>query len=171
MTENPKELFELLLSNARRSAEQTTRILKELSDLTQDIDTKEALAARVFLSDKIVGTLDQCFKLIGARPIARTAESGGGLQDAFIAECRAGLADIRSPTATRLFVLAKASQLIHFSVGEYVALIACADMTGHCGVTALLETCLADNVAFIELTCRLIGNIVEGNGATPTDRC
>jgi hypothetical protein len=90
MTENPKELFDLLLSNARRSAERTTRIPEELSDLTQDIDTKEALAARVFLSDKILSTLDQCFRLIRARPIARTTESGGGLQGAFIAESRAG---------------------------------------------------------------------------------
>jgi hypothetical protein len=41
-------------------------------------------------------------------------------------------------------------------MGEYVALIAAADLTGHYGVGVLLETCLADKLAFIERTRRLI---------------
>jgi hypothetical protein len=37
-----------------------------------------------------------------------------------------------------------------------VALIAAADLTGHYGVGVLLETCLADKLALIERTRRLI---------------
>jgi hypothetical protein len=37
-----------------------------------------------------------------------------------------------------------------------VALIAMADVTGHFGVGVLLESCLADKVAFVERTRRLI---------------
>ena len=41
-------------------------------------------------------------------------------------------------------------------IGEYVALIAAADLTGHDAVGVLLETCLADKLAFVERTRRLI---------------
>jgi len=41
-------------------------------------------------------------------------------------------------------------------MGEYVALIAASDLTGHYGVGVLLETCLADKVALVEHTRRLI---------------
>ena len=37
-----------------------------------------------------------------------------------------------------------------------MALIAAADLTGHYGVGVLLETCLADKLAFVERTRRLI---------------
>jgi hypothetical protein len=58
-----------------------------------------------------------------------------------------------------LFVLAKASHLIHLRIGEYVALIAAADLTGHYGVGVLLESCLAEKLAFVERT--QIRNIIE----------
>jgi hypothetical protein len=48
------------------------------------------------------------------------------------------------------------SHLLHLRIGEYVALIAAADLTGHYGVGVLLETCLADKLAFVERTRRLI---------------
>jgi hypothetical protein len=52
--------------------------------------------------------------------------------------------------------------LIHLRIGEYVALIAAADMTGHYGVGVLLETSLADKLAFVERARRLIRNPIEG---------
>jgi hypothetical protein len=44
-------------------------------------------------------------------------------------------------------------------------LIAAAEMTGHYGVGVLLESCLAENIAFAERTRRLIVNIIEGKVA------
>jgi hypothetical protein len=57
--------------------------------------------------------------------------------------------------------LATANQLIHLRIGEYVALVAAADVSGHYGVGVLLESCLADTLAFVERTKRLIRNIIE----------
>ena len=45
---------------------------------------------------------------------------------------------------------------MHLRVGEYVALIAAADMLDHPAVGVLLESCLADKMAFVEKTKRLI---------------
>ena len=158
--ENPLQLFEHLLSEARTGAENITPVLLELSQVTEDPDIKEALEARIFVSNNILDRLDQCFKLIGARP----TKLRGRLQDLFIEECRLELAEIRSPTARRLYVLAKANQLIHLRMGEYAGVIECGEMTGHCGVRLLLDTCRTDDVCFTELTKRLMRNIVEGNG-------
>jgi ferritin-like metal-binding protein YciE len=103
--ESPKELFEWLLSDARQGADGATLVLQELSQAVQDTDIREALEARVFISGKIISVLDQCFKLLGAEP----TELSGHLQDVFVDEFRKQLAEIKSPTATRLFVLAKAT--------------------------------------------------------------
>jgi hypothetical protein len=46
-------------------------------------------------------------------------------------------------------------------LAEYVTLIAMADVTGHFGVGVLLESCLADKLAFIEWTRRLIRHAIE----------
>jgi ferritin-like metal-binding protein YciE len=158
--ENPRQLFEHLLSEARTGAESITPVFQELSQVIEDPDIKEALEARIFVSNKILDRLDECFKLIGAQP----TKLRGRLQDLFIQECRLELAEIRSPTAKRLYVLAKANQLIHLRIGEYAGVIECGEMTGHRGVRLLLDTCHADDVSFIELAKRLIRNIVEGNG-------
>jgi len=40
-------------------------------------------------------------------------------------------------------------------------LIAASDLTGHYAVGVLLESCLADNLAFVERTRRLIRNVIE----------
>jgi ferritin-like metal-binding protein YciE len=66
---NPKELFVMMLSDLREGAERTTSIFKELSQAAQDPNIKEALEARVFISDKILASLDECFKLIGRKPV------------------------------------------------------------------------------------------------------
>lgn len=60
-----------------------------------------------------------------------------------------------------LYIRAKADQLMHLHIGEYTALTAMADLSGHYGVGALLETCLADYLTFVERTRRRIRNIVE----------
>jgi ferritin-like metal-binding protein YciE len=149
---NPKEVFVLLLSDLRQGAESTTKILQEMGRVVQDPDIKEALEARVFVSDKILDTLDECFKRIGEKPV----KVNGRLHDVFVEDFRKELAEIQSPEAKHLFILAKANHLIHLRIGEYVALIAAADVTGHYALGVLLESCLANKLAFVERTRRLI---------------
>ena len=158
---NPKELFVRLLSNVRQGTERTTNVFQELSQVAEDADVKEALESRVFVSGQILEKLDRCFKLIGEKP----EKLDGRLFEVFVEDCRRELAEIQSPVAKRLFLLAKANHLIHLRIGEYIALIAAADLTGHYGVGVLLESCLADKLAFVERTRRLIRNIVEGKVA------
>jgi ferritin-like metal-binding protein YciE len=158
---DPKELFVMLLSDVRQGTERTTQIFKELSGIAQDPDIKEALEARVFVSDKILATLDECFRLIGEQPM----KLSGRLHDIFVEDFRKELAEMQSPVARHLFILAKINHLIHLRIAEYVTLIATADLTGHYAVGLLLETCLADKLAFVERSRRLMRNIVEARVA------
>ena len=137
---NPHELFVMLLSNVRQGTERTTKIFQEISQVVQNPDVKEALEARAFVSQRTLEKLDQCFKLIGEQPV----KLNGRLMEVFVEDFRKELAEIESPVAKHLYILAKANHLVHLRIGEYVALIAAADMTGHYGVGVLLETCLAE---------------------------
>ncbi len=158
---DPKELFIMMLSDVRHGTERTTKLFQEMGTIAQDPDIKEALEARVFVSNKILATLDECFRLIGEQPVKLT----GRLHDVFVEDFRKELAEIQSPVAKHLFILAKINHLIHLRIAEYVTLIATADMTGHYAVGLLLETCLADKLAFVERTRRLLRNIVEAKVA------
>ena len=141
----------------RQGSERATKVFQEISQLAQDPDVKEALEARVFISDQILARLDQCFKLSGEQPV----KLSGRLHDVFAEDFRKEVAEIQSPAARRLFILAKAIHLIHLRIAEYVALVAAADLSGHYAVGVLLESCLADKLAFAERTRRLIRNVVE----------
>jgi ferritin-like metal-binding protein YciE len=154
---NTKDLFIKMLSDVRQRTEQMTKIYQELSGLAQDPSVKEALESRVFLQDKILSSLDRCFKLIGEKPVAVS----GRLHDVFVEDFRRELAEIQAPAAKALFVLVKANHLMHLRIAEYMALIAMADVTGHFGVGVLLESCLADKLAFVERTRRLIRHAIE----------
>jgi ferritin-like metal-binding protein YciE len=154
---SPKELFLLMLSDLRQGTERTTRIFEEISQVAQDPNIKEALEARVFVSRKVLDTLDHCFKLMGEQPV----KLSGHLYEVFAEDFRRELAEIQNPTVRHLFILAKVSHLIHLRIAEYKALIAAADLSGHYGVGVLLESCLADKLAFVERTQRFIRNIAE----------
>jgi ferritin-like metal-binding protein YciE len=159
---NPKELFVLMLSDLRQGTERTTQVFQELSQIAQDPDIKEALEARVFVSQRVLDTLDQCFKLIGEQP----AKSRGRLYEIFAEDFRRELAELQNPMVRHLFILAKASHLIHLRIAEYKALIAAADISGHYGVGVLLESCLADKLAFVERTRHLIQTLVRTTAET-----
>ena len=85
----------------------------------------------------------------------------GRLHEVFAEDFRRELAEIESPEGRRLFVLAKANRLLHLRIAEYEVLIAAADLTGHYGVGVLLESCLADKLAFVERTRQLIRRRLE----------
>lgn len=148
----PKDVFVTLLSDLRHGAERSQKIYEELGQAAQNPQIKEALDAREFISSQILSRLDECFRLIGEKPVKGT----GRLHDVFLEDFRRELNEIQAPLARRIFILAKATRLMHLRVGEYVALIAAADMTGHPAVGVLLESCLADKLAFAERTKRLI---------------
>jgi len=152
-----KELFLWMLSDLRQGAERSTKIFQELSEVAQDADVKEALEARNFISDKILNTLDECFKIIGKKPV----NTKGRLHEVLVEDFRRELAEIESKEGRRLFVLAKLNRLLHFRIAEYEVLIAAADLSGHNGVAVLLECCLAEKMALVERTRRMIRNRVE----------
>jgi ferritin-like metal-binding protein YciE len=147
-----KEVFVRLLSDVRHGAEHSKKLYEELGEAAQNPEIKEALDARGLISTQIVSRLDECFRLIGEKPVKGT----GRLHDVFLEDFKRELTEIQSPVARRLFVLAKAVRLMHLRAGEYVALIAAADRLGHPAVGVLLESCLADKLAFAERTKRLI---------------
>jgi ferritin-like metal-binding protein YciE len=154
---NQRELFVTILSHVRHGAERSAAIYQELGELAQNPEIQEALAARAFVSEQTLAKLDEAFKLIGEKPVNVT----GKLHDVFVEDFRRELAEIQSPEARRLFVLAKANHLSHMRMAEYVTLVAAADVSGHHGVGVLLESCLGDLLAFGERTKRLIRHVVE----------
>jgi ferritin-like metal-binding protein YciE len=152
----PRELFVILLSDTRQNTERSAKLYQEIGQAALDPDIREALESRAWISEKDLSAVDRCFELIGETPV----KLSGRLQEVFVEDFRRELAEIQNPIAKHIFVLAKASHLIHFRIAEYAALVAAADMTGHYAVGVLLESCLADKLAFVERTRRLIRNLV-----------
>jgi ferritin-like metal-binding protein YciE len=153
----PKELFVTMLSDLRHGAERSAKIYEELGQAGQDPEIKEALDAREFISSQILSRLDECFKIIGEKPV----KISGRLHDVFMEDFKRELDEIRSPVVRRIFVLAKANRLLQLRIGEYMALIAVSDALQHPAVGVLLESCLADKLAFVERTRRLIRKHLE----------
>jgi ferritin-like metal-binding protein YciE len=145
-----------MLSHVRHGTERSAAIYQELGELAQNPEIQEALAARAFVSQQTLAKLDEAFKLIGEKPVNVT----GKLHDVFVEDFRRELAEIQSPEAKRLFVLAKANHLNHMRTAEYVT-VAAADVSGHQGVGVLLESRLGDHLAFVERTKRLIRHVIE----------
>ena len=156
-TKDPKDIFVRLLSDIRQGTERTSKVFQEISQAAQNPEVKQALEARVFISGKLLAKLDRCFQLIGEQPV----KLSGRHHEVFVEDFHQELAEIESPEARDLFILAKALHVIHFRIAEYVALIEVADVAGNYGVGVLLESCLADKLAFVERTRRLIRKVVE----------
>jgi ferritin-like metal-binding protein YciE len=148
----PKELFVFMLSDLWHGAKRSHTIYEVLGQAAQNQEIKEALDARDFISTQILSRLEECFRLIGEKPVPRDQR----LYDEFVEGFRRELNEIQSPLVRKMFVLSKVIRLMHLRVGEYMALIAAADMLDHPAVGVLLETCLADKLAFAERTKRLI---------------
>ncbi|GJE39084.1 DUF892 family protein [Methylobacterium persicinum] len=157
----PRELFVRMLSDARYHAERATKVYEELGKSVQDPAIQEALQSRAFLQDQTIKSLDRCFVLIEEKPVT----ANGRLQEAFLEDFRRELAEIQAPAAKALFVLIQANHMMHLRLAEYIALVAMADVSGHLGVGVLLESCLADKLAFVERTRRLIQRTIESRHA------
>ena len=158
--ENPKELFVLMLSDVRQGTEKATKVFEELSSKAEDPDIKQSLDARVFVSQKVAETLDQCFKLIGEQPVKLTG-TRARIYEELAEDFRKQIAEIKDTRTRRFFILAKLNNLAHLRAAEYKTLIAAADISGNYGVAALLETCLADKLALAERTQRWLRRLAE----------
>ena len=154
----PREVFVLLLSNARNHTERSIKAYEMIGQQAENPDVKEALKAREFVAEENLRTLDECFEMIGEKPI----QLSGKLQDVFIEEFKRELAEIQSPAARHLYILAKATHLAHLRFAEYAALVAAADATENYGVGVLLESVLADKLAFLERDRRLVRHLTAG---------
>src|SRR5271169_1496358 len=157
---NPKQIFVLMLSDLRQGTEKTASIFQNLAQLAEDADIKQSLEARIFISQKVVETLDQCFKLIGEQPM-QLSGTRARIYDALAEDFRKEVADIQDTKTRRFYILAKLNNLAHFRAAEYKTLIAAADVSGNYGVAALLETCLADKLALAERTQLWLRRIAE----------
>jgi ferritin-like metal-binding protein YciE len=158
---SPKELFVLMLSHVRHGTERSANVFEELGDIAQHPEIKEALEARAFVANQTLERLDQVFKLTGEKPVNVT----GRLQEVFVEDFRKELSEIQSPEAKRLYVLAKINHLVHLRIAEYIALVAASDFTGNYGVGVLIESSLADHLAFAERTKRLMRHVIEARMA------
>jgi ferritin-like metal-binding protein YciE len=157
---NPKQIFVLMLSDLRQGSEKTTRIFQNLAQLAEDPDIKQVLEARIFVSQRVVETLDQCFKFIGEQPV-QLSGTRTRIYDALAEDFRKEVADIQDTKTRRFYILAKLNNLAHFRAAEYKTLIAAADVSGNYGVAALLESCLADKLALAERTQHWLRRIAE----------
>lgn len=158
---NPKEVFLMLLSDARNNTERGAQLYREISQLAENPDVREALEARAFVTENNLDALDQCFEMMGEKPV----KLSGRLHEVFVEDFRRELAEIQSPAARHLYILVKAAHLAHLRFAEYAALIAAADVSGHYGVGVLLESVLANKLAFLERDRRLVRHIIEGRVA------
>jgi ferritin-like metal-binding protein YciE len=155
---NPKEVFLMLLSDARSNTERSANVYREISQAAENPDVKEALEARAFIAEKNLETLDRCFEMIGQKPV----KLSGRLHDVFVEDFKKELAEIQSPVARHLYILAKATHLAHLRFAEYAMLVAAADVTEHYGVGVLLESVLADKLTLLERDRRIVRHIIEG---------
>jgi len=158
---DPKNVFLTLLTDVRQNTERSVKFYNEATNWAQDPDVKDTIESRALIAEQALVRLDRCFTLLGEKPVKLT----GRLQEMFIEDFRKEVAEIQSPIAKTLFVLAKISHLAHFRIGEYKVLVAAADLTGHYSVGVLIESCFADELAFAERTTRLIRNRFESREA------
>ena len=159
---SPQEMFVLLLSDVRRKTERSIDFYLEAAKLAEEPEIKEAIDARAFVAQKSLDKIDEAFRLINQKPVTLS----GRTEEVFVEDFRRELAEIKSPVVRRLFVLSKLMHLTHWRIGEYVVLVAAADMTGNFGVGVLLESCLGDYLAFVERNRRIIRKLAELKAST-----
>jgi ferritin-like metal-binding protein YciE len=159
---NPQEMFVLLLSDVRRKTERSIDFYTEASKLAEEPEIKEAIEARAFVAQHSLDKIDEAFRLINQKPVTLS----GRTEEVFVEDFRRELDEIKSPVVRRIFVLSKLMHLTHWRIGEFVALVAAADATGHYGVGVLLESCLGDYLAFVERNRRIIRKAIELKAAS-----
>jgi ferritin-like metal-binding protein YciE len=145
--QNADDLFLTILSNLHSREDRKQQWLKEMSKDAQDPDVKQILETRTFVQKETVSNLDECFRQLGKQPMKPEPTQ---FKETWVEDFRRERNEIQSPALKAIYTYHKLSELVDMHRASYVALIAMADVSGHYSVGALLETCLADKVAFIE---------------------
>jgi len=153
----PKDLFVVMLSDLRHGAERSQIVYKELAEAAQDPEIKEVLDARASITGNILSRLDECFNLIGEKPVPADLK----VREEFVENFRKELAEIKAPLVRKLFVLSRAHRLLHLRIAEHEALIAASGMLAHPAVRLHLEAILAEKRAHAEALKRLIAERVR----------
>ena len=159
--QNPKELFVRLLSGVRQGSERGAKIYEEISRMAEDTEIKGVLEARAFIAEKSLATIDRVFQIIGEKPEKVSTR----VQDTFTEEFRKEVSEIEDPVTRRLYFLARANHLNQLRIAEYGTLVAAADISDHSEVGVLLESCLADRLAFAERSTRMVRHIAAAKMA------
>jgi len=159
---DPMDTFVRLLSHVRQTTERSSEIYEALAKVVEKDEIAEALNARSFIRATELAKIDEAFRLIGKTPV----ELSGKIRDTFLENTREELATLSSPAVKKIFVLAKVIHLAHWRIGEWKALVAAADFTGHYAVGVLLESCLADDMAFAERTGRILRKLAKAKIAS-----
>jgi len=154
---DPVEMFVNLLSHVRATTERSGKIYEELAKVAENDEISEALSARAFARTTELEKIDEAFRLIDKKPV----ELSGDKQKAFVENFREDLAQIDNPLVKKIFVLAKLTHLANWRIGEWKVLVAAADFTGNYAVGVLLESCLADDLAFGERTRTILRRLAE----------
>ena len=154
---DPMDMFVKLLSHVRATTERSSTIYEELAKVADNEEISEALNARAFVRETELEKIDEAFRLIGKEPV----ELSGEKAKTFLENFREELAEIETPLVRKVFVLAKLTHLANWRIGEWKVLVAAADFTGNYAVGVLLESCLADDLAFGERTRTILRRLAE----------
>jgi len=161
---DPMDTFVRLLSHVRETTERSNTIYEELGKVAENPQIAEALSARAFVRSTQLAKIDEAFRIIGKTPV----ELSGKIRETFLEDFRREIAEFESPAAKKIFVLAKLMHLANWKIGEWKALVAAADFTGNYAVGVLLESCLADDLAFGERTRTILRHLAEAKVAAVT---
>ena len=157
MANDAMDTFVRLLSHVRQTVDRSSTIYEELAKVAENDEIKAALNARSFVRTTELAKIDEAFRLIDKKPV----ELSGDIQKTFLEDFRSEVGVLKSPLVKKIFVLAKITHLAHWRIGEWKALVAAADFTGNYAVGVLLESCLADDLAFAERTRRILRKLAE----------
>ncbi len=153
---NAKAPFLQKLTEFRRGTERSIKVLAEISKMALSPKTKETLAERVFVFERIGAILDECFRLLREEP----ATSTRGGSDTFVKSVGHKVAQITNSSDRDNFTLTYANYLVQFRLDEYLGLIAASSLAGNyviwvvtskaLAVGVLLESCFAERLASME---------------------
>ncbi len=162
----PKDFFLKLLSNVHKNEENLGDILKTLREKAEDKDTKEYLDSLSFLSKKNQEIIEKCFNLIGEQPLPVDDK----LKEMFLEDFRREFNALETPLVKFFYFKSAVNYLINARIGEWTTLVAMADISGNRGVGVLLESCLAEKMAFVERTRRHIRQVIYENLKEKTNK-
>jgi len=154
---SPKEFFVHKLSVVWHGTQRSVQFFEEMSKSVQQPEIRDALSARAFIASSDISKLDQCFKLLGEKPV----EPNTKMQEMLVEDYRRELGGIESPVGKILFTLSMVNHLTHLRIAGLETLVALADRSGNFGVGVLIESVLADKIAFIERNRRFLRRFAE----------